>query len=150
MAINGKNINPERDATLGLIFRLNALWAENDIHAKNGDYDAWNNLLDIIYRNLLYRENMIIEKDDSGNIKKIKLCDDDEKEFNFLSKNISTKKINYLRAKGIINGIPAKKIARVEWYKSLSLKDIWLRKLMQGLGLYIKETVRTPGNAMWG
>jgi len=152
MVKGSSDITPERDATLGLIFRLNALWAEVDIHAKNGEYDSWNNTLDAIYRNLLYREDLVIIKNkETEEIIEIKLSSDDEKEYKYLCGKISYFKYLYLRVRGITEkGIPKKKIVRSKWYNSLALKDIWLRKLMNNLGLYIKETVKHPGTAMWG
>ena len=52
---------PERDASLGLVFRLNNLWAQADYMALSGTYKKWNNVLDRIYCNLLYKENLEIE-----------------------------------------------------------------------------------------
>ena len=146
-----QEITPKNDATLGLIFRLNALWAENDTHAKSGDYDSWNNTLGAIYRNLLYREKVVVTKDKDENIIKIGLSSEDEEEFKFLCKRISKFKLLTLRVKGVNeNGISKQKIARSLWYKAVGLKDIWLRKLMNDLNLYIKETTKTPGSAMFG
>lgn len=145
-----QEITPKNDATLGLIFRLNALWAEVDLHAKGGDYDSWNNTLEALYRNLLYRDNVVVTKNTQGEIIKIGLTQDDEEEYKFLCKRISRTKFNYLTSRGVNkNKIPMKRIARSRWYKAVSLKDIWLRKLMNGLNLYIKETKRHPGQAVF-
>ena len=40
--------------------------------------------------------------------------------------------------------------ARAEFYSVLTLKDIWLRKFMYALGLYLKETPRSPATSMLG
>lgn len=147
----GQEITPKNDATLGLIFRLNALWAEVDVHAKSGDYDSWNNTLDAIYRNLLYRENVIVTRDTSGKIVAIGLKKEDEEEYKFLCRNISKFKLLFSRVRGVNDKrISKKKIVRSLWYKSVGLKDIWVRKLMNHLNLYIKETIKRPGSAMWG
>ena len=69
--MGNKDIIQKYDATLGLIFRLNGLWAEVDIPAKTGDYEQWNNVLDRIYANLLYREDMVVEKDNEGDRKSV-------------------------------------------------------------------------------
>ncbi len=57
---------PDRDASLGLIFRLNNLWASVDMVSVDGNYLKWNNLLDAIYRNLLHNEEMIPIVDKQG------------------------------------------------------------------------------------
>ena len=146
-----QEITPKYDSTLGLIFRLNALWAEADMHAKNGDYDQWNNILDRLYCNLSYREEITIEKDGGGNIINIKLLEKDKKVYNYLSLKISKFKSISKRIKGVTKkGTPKRKIAKSLWFKSLMLKDIWLRKYMNTLNLYIKETTRTPGSVMFG
>ena len=144
-------ITPKYDSTLGLIFRLNGLWAEVDIPAKTGDYNAWNNVLDRIYVNLLYRNDLKIKKDEHGVIINIELIEDDAKIYNFLNTQISKYKTLHQKVKGLTKkGTPKQQIARSFWYKSLMLKDIWLRKFMNELKLYIKESVKTPGSVMWG
>ena len=149
MKQTGQDITPKNDATLGLIFRLNALWAEVDTHAKGGDYDSWSNTLDALYRNLLYREKIVVTKDTNEKIIGIGLKKDDEEEYNFLCKKISKFKQLYSKVHGVNkNGISKQKIVRSYWYRSLGMKDIWVRKLMNSLNLYIKETVSDPGGVM--
>ena len=146
----GSEITPKYDSTLGLIFRLNNLWAKVDIPAEEGKYDEWNNVLDRIYNNLAYRSKTKVEKDDNGKIVNIYIDDNDNNEYKFLSMQINKCKQNFLRAKGTTKGVSNKKIARSRHYKALNTKDIWLRRFMQKLNLYIKETTKTPGSAMWG
>ncbi len=150
--VTAQEITPKNDATLGLIFRLNALWAETDIHAKNGEYDSWNNILDRLYCNLIYREAMVVVRDKkTGKIISMNLSSDDEDEYNFLTSQLSRCKLQHSIAKGWYKkGISNKRRYRSMWFKSLRLKDIWLRKLMNELRLYIKETIKTPGSAMFG
>ncbi len=149
--MKGQEITPKNDATLGLIYRLNALWAENDSHAKNGDYDSWNNILDRIYCNLLYREDLVVVKDEATEkIISMDLSVNDKQEYNFLTSQISKYKMLYLRVTGIYKkGILNKRVVKSKWFKALRLKDIWVRKLMNSLNLYIKETTRTPGEAVF-
>ena len=147
----GSEITPKYDSTLGLIFRLNALWAEVDIPAKAGNYDAWNNVLDRIYCNLTYRNKLEIKKDSDGNILSMKLVEDDVKEYEYLGAQISkyrglSKTVTGKNKKGTLNKVIAKNL----WYKSLMLKDMWLRKFMNELKLYIKEIKRTPGSVIFG
>jgi len=149
--MSNKDIVQKHDATLGLIFRLNGLWAEVDIPAKTGDYDQWNNVLDRIYVNLLYRDDLVVVKDKDGNITEIKLSDDDEKQYKFLSAQVNKyKKLYWLVQGRTKKGTPKKKIIRSKWYQAVLLKDIWLRKFMNSLNLYIKETKRRPGDSMFG
>ena len=139
-----QDFTPERDASLGLVFRLNFLWAQTDYAALEGNYDKWNNILDRIYCNLLYKEEIEVEEKD-GSITKIKLSTKDVRVYSFLSKNIHIAKRNFMKANKKNKGI-----TRSRWYHSVQKKDIWLRKLMQTLKLYLKENIRTPGSAMFG
>lgn len=154
----GSEITPKYDSTLGLIFRLNNLWSKVDVPAEEGDYESWNNVLDRLYNNLAYRGETKVTKDDDGKIIKIEIDDSDNEEYKFLSKSVNKCRQTFFKATGhkkiIINGftktISKKKIARSVWYKSLNAKDIWLRRFMHKLNLYIKETKKTPGNVMFG
>ena len=140
-----QDFTPERDASLGLVFRLNFLWSQTDYASLAGDYDKWNNILDCIYRNLLYREEMITEEE-NGDIVSVKFKDKDIRIYSFLSKQIYVSKMNFLRAK---SGKEKSK-ARSRWFHAIQKKDVWLRKVMQVQKLYLKENKRTPGTAMFG
>jgi len=154
----GSEITPKYDSTLGLIFRLNNLWAKVDIPAESGDYEAWNNVLDRLYNNLAYRGKTKVEKDSNGNILSMIIDDEDDKEYKFLSKKINSCRQVWIKASGNIKinvkgqtkMISNKALARSRWYKALNTKDVWLRRFMHKLNLYIKETTKTPGSAMWG
>ncbi len=146
----GSEITPKYDSTLGLIFRLNNLWAKVDIPAEDGKYEEWNNVLDRIYNNLAYRGKTKVEKDPNGKILSMVIEDEDNEEYQFLSMKVNLCKQAFVKARGVTKGISNKQIARSRWYKALNLKDIWLRKFMNKLKLYIKETTKTPGSVMWG
>jgi len=139
-----QDFTPERDASLGLVFRLNYLWAQADFMALAGKYDEWNNVLDCIYRNLSYREEIIVEEED-GSITKVKLSKKDIRIYSFLSKNIQVAKRNWRMAMS-----SKKRMMRSRWFHAIQKKDIWLRKTMQKLKLYSKENVKTPGTSMFG
>lgn len=142
----------KHDATLGLIFRLNNLWAEVDVPAKTGDYEQWNNVLERIYCNLLYRKDVIVVKnEETGKIEEIKLSVEDEEEYKFLSSQVNKyKRLSRTMRGRTEKGTPKKLLARSKWYNAVMLKDIWLRKFMFELGLYNKETTKSPGDSMFG
>ena len=142
----GQEYQVERDATLGLIFRLNHLWAVTDDCAMEADYDGWNNTLDCLWRNLLYRNSLVIIKDD--NKITIKLSEDDDEVWKVLCDNVIKAKINWMKAK-----IYRPKVVRSFWgkrYAMLQMKDLFVRKLMFKLKLYLKETKTSPGTTMFG
>ena len=154
MAFKKQNLynSPNLDASLGLIFRLNTLWAKVDNHAEAADYDGWNVLLDRIYCNLLYREDMKVEEDPTTKkIKNVSLSDEDEKVYKYLTTNIFRTKADYFKTP-LKNGlnITNKTIMKSRWYRAVMLKDIWLRKYMQKLKLYLKEVEHTPGSSLFG
>jgi len=150
MAFKKSNMysTPNLDASLGLIFRLNILWAKVDNHSEAGDYDGWNVLLDRIYCNLLYREDIIIEEDKDKNILSVVLCQDDERIYKFLTTNIFKAKATYFKTP--FANIQKKTIMKSRWYRAVMLKDIWMRKYMQKLKLYLKEVEHTPGSSLFG
>jgi len=142
-----QNISPDRDASLGLIFRLNNLWSQVDYVSVGGLYDKWNSLLDALYRNLLFRESMIIDVDEkTGKITKVKLSAKDIETYRLLSLEIAKAKRNYKQSRSRRD----KGKTRNKWYHSVQNKDIWLRKFMQKLKLYMKETEQRPGSTTFG
>ena len=145
----GSDIKTGIDAGYGLIFRLNFLWCKADQKALDGDFDGWNYLLDRIYCNLTYRYQLEVLEDDNGDIKDIKLSERDEKIYRKISDDITKIKID--------KNLALKKREKSKYhqlhekhYELLMLKDIWTRKYMHGLGLYLKEIERNPSNALFG
>jgi len=141
-----QEVSPERDSSLGLIFRLNGLWSKVDYPAEKGDYDSWNNILDRIFSNLDYKDVYASEKDAEGKIINIKMDDDDFEIYHFLSKKIFIARMNYKKAKVG----KQKVIFRKQWFQNLFKKDRWLRKYMQRRKLYLKEVEYSPGTSLWG
>ncbi len=138
---------PDRDASLGLVFRLNGLWSRTDYAALGGRYDEWNNILDRIYCNLLYREDIITGVDEkTGKIKKVTLSSKDTKVYRYLSLQVAKSRGAYNKSRSKIN----KGRAKSRWYHAVQKKDIWLRKFMQKLKLYLKETEKRPGSVLFG
>lgn len=145
MAIN--DLTPSLDAGLGLIYRLNILWTKTDYAVLKANYQEWDVLLDRIYSNLLYRNDMDIVKDEiTGEIKSVELSFNDKKVYIFLSKKISNAKASFL----LEPNLQKKSQARSNWYHALQKKEIWLRKLMYKHNLYLKEQRKSPGSSLFG
>jgi len=137
---------PDRDASLGLVFRLNILWSKADYAALGGRYDEWNFILDRIYCNLLYREEIETVVDEEGKMVKVELSEKDTKIYKCLSLQIAKAKREHKNAKTEREKARTRSI----WYHALQKKDIWLRKFMQKLKLYLKETEKKPGSVLFG
>jgi hypothetical protein len=151
MAFKKTNLynSPNLDASLGLIFRLNTLWAKVDNHAEAADYDGWNILLDRIYCNLLYREDIVVKEDPvTKKITSVGLSEEDEKVYRYLTTNIFKAKADYFKTS--FKNPKDKTIMKSRWYRAVMLKDIWARKHMQKLKLYLKEVEHSPGSSLFG
>ncbi len=141
------DFTPDRDASLGLVFRLNLLWSKTDYAALAGRYEDWNNVLDRIYCNLLYKENMVIDVDEeTGEVTKAVLSAKDTRVYKKLSLEIAEERRNLRFARSKSDKAKAKS----RWYHAVQRKDIWLRKFMQSLKLYLKETEKRPGSVLFG
>jgi hypothetical protein len=137
---------PEQNAGLGLIFRLNALWEKADRKALSGDNDAWELILDRIFSNLMYRQEAEKTLDNKGNVTDIQFKEDAMKEWDFLKQNISDMKLK-VRASTRTNI----NLNKTNHYWAIVKYDIWLRKFMQSLGgLYLKESESNPSRALFG
>ena len=143
-----KNYDPNipLDASLGLIFRLNNLWARVDEPAITGNFRKWNFLLDRLFVNLLYKESLDVEHDDKGKITDVKFNEKDKELFDFLNNKVISSQIKLKCSKTIKERDNAFK----ELYNALLLKDSGIRKFMYELKLYMKESNKNPANAMWG
>lgn len=154
--MKSKNISPDKDTGWGVIFRLNGLFNEIEDLAPAGRYDDWNFKLDRIWSNLVYRNPLTWIKNAEGKIIDYKFNESDIEEKEFLDKQI-------LKAKALMNHY--KKNSKneedyqrnKEWlgakkglYRAIQVKEIWLRKFMHTLGLYLKEVEHNPAGAMWG
>lgn len=138
---------PDRDASLGLVFRLNLLWSKTDYAALGGRYDEWNNTLDRIYCNLLYREDIVTDvEEETGKITKVTLSPKDTKVYRYLSLQVAKARKSYKQSHFRVG----KGKAKSRWYHAVQKKDIWLRKFMQKLKLYLKETEKRPGSVLFG
>lgn len=146
------NVTPKHDSSLGLIFRLNYLWEQADKPAKNGEYDTWNSVLDCIFRNLDYRDNYKLVKDkETGEIKGVEMDDEDFFIYKILCRKVFEAKRSFTKAHGKLkDGRDARSVAKAIWYNALSRKDRWLRKFMFRRKLYLQESEKTPGTALFG
>lgn len=140
---------PEIDGSLGLIYRLNILWSLVDTRALSGNFDKWELLLDRIYVNLLYRQELDIKKTDDGRITDINLSQQDREIHQKIKSKIMDAK---LQVKEAIRTKDIRKIneARANHYNAILFYDIYLRKFEQKLGLYLKETESNPSKALFG
>lgn len=151
------NTTPNQDTGWGVIFRLNDLFREIEYLATSGKYDEWNYKLDRIFSNLCYRNPFDIKRDSSGNILSIEFDEEAYKIKIFLDNQILKHKKEMTTAKNKMPlGQEDKRInidfiqAKKKLYKAVFMKEIWLRKYMMELGLYLKEVEHNPAGAMWG
>jgi hypothetical protein len=147
---NKNNASATLDAGLGLIFRLNTLWRSADLAALRGELEEYNDILNRIFVNLLYKSPMDIEyTPNKEDIKKVSWNEDDSKVFNKfkeMTREIMRKEAEAIRRKNRT----AYNLAKEEHYEILLMKDTWLRKFMMEKGLYLKEVDFNPETAMWG
>uniref|UniRef100_A0A7C5YUP7 Uncharacterized protein n=1 Tax=candidate division CPR3 bacterium TaxID=2268181 RepID=A0A7C5YUP7_UNCC3 len=147
-----KNASATLDAGLGLIFRLNTLWRSADLAALRGELEEYNDILNRIFVNLLYKTPMDIEFENNLEKKEIKSVDwndDDAKIFNKFKEMVREVKKKETEAIKKRNR-SAYNSAKEEHYEILLKKDTWLRKFMMEKGLYLKEVEFNPETAMWG
>lgn len=142
--------SPTTDAGLGLVYRLNGLWLRADSKCLAGDFDAWNFVLDRIYANLSYREELQLTLDKvSGKVIDVKQIEQQADIYRIFTRRIKKAKEAYFyyMKKRNAQGVAW---AREHHYQVLMGKDMWLRKFMSVLGIYLKEFEYNPATAMFG
>ncbi len=117
-----ESASPSVDSSLGLVYRLNNLWAQAGYYSRQAaqKWGAWDLTLDEIHRNLTY--------DPNGNEKSIKA----EKDYEEYSLIVKMARKDFYKT----NNAGGRRL----YYAALQAKDIWLRKLMQSKKLYMKES----------
>ena len=153
---HNSNVTPQQDTGWGVIYRLNDLFREVEALAPTGKYDDWNFKLDRIFSNLCYRTALDIKKNTEGKIVSIEFNEDAFNVKHFLDQEIlKAKKEMSISRKAIPESKDYQKDkdwihAKKKLYSTIMLKEIWLRKYMSELGLYLKEVEHNPAGAMWG
>jgi hypothetical protein len=150
-------VSPNQDTGWGLIYRLNALFSEVEEFAPLGRYEDWNFKLDRIWSNLCYREDMQITRDGEKKIINVEISEDMIDIKRFLDDKIKRAKTEFNKSQRKINKddkIPGEilnfKKAKNEYYDAILKKEVWLRKHMRYLGLYLRESRYNPSGSMWG
>jgi len=150
-------ITTDKDTGWGVIYRLNALFNQVEELAPTGKYDEWNFKLDRIWSNLMYREDLDIITDKEENIKSINFDEEAHKIKVFFDKEIADVKRKMRLIKKKYSDQPDKGekhkdyiLEKNKLYSIILKKEIWLRKWMRELQLYLKEIVRDPSGAMFG
>lgn len=150
MAAHKSKISTAIDASLGLVYRLNHLWRSADVAALRGDLDEYNDILNRIFVNLLYKAPMEVKyNSDRTEIENVDWSEEDSKVFNKfreMIREVKRKETDAIkkRDRATYN------CCHEEQYEILLKKDTWLRKFMMERGLYLKEIEFDPTNAIWG
>jgi hypothetical protein len=132
----GKNFyNQDINTGLGLIFRLNFLMQELEYAVLDGNYQRWNTLLDRLYCNIMYKNSLEILKDEDQNILSVELSNEDKRVYIILNKMVKA-------------AFKSKK--RIQVYNALMKKELFLKKKMFELNIYLKQVTSDPGSAIFG
>ena len=140
---------PRQDTGWGLIFRLNRLMEkiENDVEA--GDIGKWNLHIDRLYVNIIYKDPGEYIYDEDGRVLDINFSKEDTEMFSRFTRKIEILKnrIALMRTSEDVRKIHQ---AKIELYNAILKKDIWIRKKMFELKLYLKEVEHDPRKAIYG
>lgn len=141
--------NPS-DGTYSLNYRLSLLWLKTQIAYEHKEWEKVDIFLDLIFQNLLFKEQLDIEEDDSGKIVDVKLNDKDMRVWEYLNKKIKDAKDKIRKGRLTKNRIIYEDGVE-DFIKALKIKDAGLRKYQHNsLKTYTKEYERNPARAMWG
>jgi len=146
---------PKQDTGWGLIFRLNKLMEkiENDI--ENGNLEKWSFHIDRIFVNIIYKidAEIIYEDEEQKKIADIKLAPEDIEVFSKLNQKIANIKnkisLNLMGSRELEDKLELKRL-KEELYGMIFKKDIWIRKKMFKLNLYLKQLESDPRRAIYG
>jgi len=138
-----------QDTGWGLIYRLNNIMAKIETDIENGDMIRWNLHLDRIFVNIIYKNPEEKVRDAKGKIIDVNLSKEDTDIFSALNKQIEDEKKNMVLAKQNDDNVKLVE-AKNKLYGLLLKKDIWIRKKMFQLKLYLREGESDPRKAIYG
>lgn len=133
--MNRNFYNQDINTGLGLIFRLNFIMQEIEYAVLDGNYQRWNTLLDRLFCNVTYKNALEVLKKEDGEIITVELSDFDKKIYRHLNIGVTT---------------AFKEHKRMSIYNSLMKKELFLKKKMYELGIYLKQVTSDPGSAIFG
>jgi len=142
-----------KDTGWGLIFRLNLLMGKIENDLESGNLEKWNLHIDRIYANILYKNEGEYVRDAKGNIQDINFSREDTEVFSKFAEKIEDikKKIRKRMTHAQEIGEPAPFYdLKKELYTTIFKKDIWIRKKMFQLKLYLRESESDPRKAIYG
>lgn len=146
---------PKQDTGWGLIYRLNLLLGKIENAVEAGSLDKWNLFLDRIYANILFKNPAEIIKDEKGRILDITFSPEDTKIFFKFNEQIQKLKNDINKI--ISNPTLTKEYKREQihkykenLYNLLFKKDVWIRKKMFELKLYLQQVEHDPRKAIYG
>jgi hypothetical protein len=149
---NSWNNNPTpKDTGWGLIFRLNLIMGKIENDLETGNLNKWNLHIDRIYANIMFKDQGEMVYDEKGNITDINFSKEDVEMFQRFAEKIKIIK-NKIRIEMSQEEPRANLIHQFkdELYSILFKKDMWIRKRMFTLKLYLRETESDPRKAIYG
>ena len=152
MAYRSPFFQPRQDTGWGLIYRLNLLLGKVETDVDNGDLDSWNKHIDAIFRNILYKEPEIITYDENKKIKGVTFTKADTEVFSRFAQQIKNIKLQIQIARTYDPEDRKKALfeLRERYYNLIFKKDVWIRKKMFKLDLYLRQIEHDPRKAIYG
>jgi len=142
-------LQTRQDTGWGLIFRLNKIMEKVERDIENGDMNRWNLHLDRIFANITFKNEEELVKDENGKITDVKLSKNDTDVFALFHQKIENQKRKIVEAKLLEENKVMITRELNKLYSILLMKDIWIRKLMFKLKLYLREGESDPRKAIY-
>lgn len=144
----------QKDTSWGLIYRLNELFRQIETDVAGGNHVNWNLRLDRIFANICFKNPVEVTKDEKGNILDVQIKEDDIIIFQHFNRKIKTiqDKINFISTNdNLYDDQKKKEITKLknDLYDLLYQKDLWMRKLLFHLKLYLQNEQAEPAKAIY-
>ena len=144
------NQSSPKDTGWGLIFRLNMIMGKIENDLETGNLEKWNLHIDRIYANIMFKDQGECITDSKGNILDINFSKEDVEIFQRFAEKISRIKTQIRNANIEKPDQNLQRKLKNDLYNIIFKKDIWIRKKMFILKLYLRETESDPRKAIYG
>lgn len=141
------------DTGMGLVYRLNQLMRDIENYVIRGDSLKWSFCIDRIFVNICYKDPLDILKDDKGNVINFKVKKTDIQIFTIFQNKVEAVKREMTEINSSNLDDEDKKAElfklRNKLYGIILQKDLWIRKLLYELKLYLKSEESEPQKAIY-
>lgn len=137
------------DTGISLIFRISDILKKIEFDCERGDLESWDRHIGRIFNNVMFKAPGEVVKNEQGEIIDFHLTKEDMEIFGMFNRNIFSirKAMIEARRDGDREEL---QLLNLKYHSTINKKDLWIRKLLFKLDLYLQRAEHDPSKAIYG